>query len=227
MSISSLQETYGFQNPFNVDALAKKALRYLDKGGDLLDVGCGEGADSVFFANRGFRVTAIDANLEDLDRLRAYRRNEHIERISILERDAVTYRYRPDRHDVINCLLVICCMRKSEFERMLGPLQRSVKPGGVIIMSSRNYLDPEFKEYRSSEKMIEPNTFRKKDGKCKHLYFIEKNRLREVFDDFEILYYYEGFAPCKYDEHPKHGDSYIICRRKGHGDTESPRRFKH
>jgi len=81
-------------------------------------------------------------------------------------------------------------------------------------MSLRNYLDPDFKEYCSTEKMIEPNTYLKKEDCCKIRYFIEKDRLREVFEDFEILYYYEGLKPDKYQEVPKHGDAYIICSRK-------------
>ena len=81
-------------------------------------------------------------------------------------------------------------------------------------MSSRNYLDPEFKEYINTRKSLEPNTYRHKEDCCRFVYFIEKNRLRELFEDFEILYYREGFAPCKYHEHPKHGDSLMICRRQ-------------
>ena len=97
----------------------------------------------------------------------------------------------------------------------VGPaLKRAVRPGGTIVMSARNYLDPEFDEYRATEKMIEPGTFLFKEDCCRFIYFLEKDRLREAFDDFEVLYYYEGYAPCKYNEHPRHGDSYIICRRK-------------
>ena len=113
----------------------------------------------------------------------------------------------------ISCLLVVCCMKRSEFEAMIEPLKRSVKPGGMVIMSSRNYLDPELQECRATQKAVEPNTFAKKDAGCEFTYFIEQNRLREVFQGFDILYYYEGFAPCKYNHHPKHGDSQIICRR--------------
>lgn len=61
---------------------------------------------------------------------------------------------------------------------------------------------------------VEPNTYLKKEDCCKIRYFIEKGRLRDVFEDFEILYYYEGLVPDKYQEVPKHGDSYIICWRK-------------
>lgn len=211
-------KSYGFENPFLPDSLSKKAMRYLGnkRRQKLLDVGCGEGADSVLFAQRGFDVTAIDKNEAYLKRFRSYRKDHGLS-ISILERDAVNYRYPRIRFDVILCLLVICCMKRSEFEDVLQRIKGSVKRGGTIIMSSRNYLDPELKEFRKTKKAVEPNTFPKEEECCRFgrfTYFIEKNRLREVFSDFEILYYYEGYSPCKYNEHPRHGDSYIICRRR-------------
>jgi SAM-dependent methyltransferase len=179
----------------------------------LLDVGCGEGADSVFFAKKGFQVTAIDNNEIYLSRLQAFISKNELTRISLDHGDVINYRYRQNFYDVINCLLVGCCMKRSEFERLLATLKRTVKQPGIIIMSLRNYLDPEFTDYVTSEKMIDPNTFRKKESCCEIRYFIEKNRLQEAFTDFETLYYFEGYAPDKYRKVSKHGDSYIICKK--------------
>jgi len=61
-------------------------------------------------------------------------------------------------------------MRRSEFEKMLLSIKQAVKPKGVIIMSLRNYLDPEFEEYSSTDEMIEPNTYFKKDACCEIRY---------------------------------------------------------
>jgi 2-polyprenyl-3-methyl-5-hydroxy-6-metoxy-1,4-benzoquinol methylase len=213
-SSTSISKKYGFENPFEPDPLAVKALRFLKSANRLLDVGCGEGADSVFYAKKGFRVTAIDSNKIYLSRLRAYVKVNGLTTISVNYGDVVKHRYRQNFYDAINCLLVGCCMKRSDFECMLDNLKQTVKRAGIIIMSLRNYLDPEFADYISTETMIEPNTFRKKEDCCKIKYFIEKNRLREVFSDFEILYYFEGLAPDKYKEVAQHGDSYIICRRK-------------
>lgn len=214
ISATSLRNRYGFEYPFKHDLLAAKALRYLKGRKRLLDVGCGEGADSVFFANKGFQIVAIDSNKIYLNRLKAFIIDNKLKNISIKYDDVITHRYRQNFYDVINCLLVGCCMKRSDFEKLLMVLKQAVKRTGIIIMSLRNYLDPEFIDYVSTEKMIEPNTFRKKEDCCKIRYYIEKNRLRESFADFEILYYYEGYAPDKYNEVPQHGDSYIICKRK-------------
>jgi SAM-dependent methyltransferase len=207
------QNKYGFEYPFNPDPLARKALRYFKAGKLLLDAGCGEGADSVYFAKKGFLVTAIDNNKIYLDRLRAFKNDNSLSNISIKYGDVINHHYRQNFYDGINCLLVGCCMKRSDFERLLAALKKAVKQSGIIIMSLRNYLDPEYTDYVSTERMIEPNTFMKREDCCKIRYYIEKNRLRELFTDFEILYYYEGYAPDKYKEVSKHGDSYIICRK--------------
>jgi len=215
MTISGkrLKDKYGFENPFKADPLARKSLRHMESVGRLLDVGCGEGADSVFFAKKGFRVTAIDNNESYLGRLRRFVADNGYGGISVIYGDVISYPYRKNYFDVINCLLVGCCMKRSEFEKLVVTLKQTIKRSGIIIMSLRNYLDEEFSEYVASEKMLEPNTFRKKEDCCKIRYFIEKNRLRESFSDFEVMYYYEGYAPDKYQEVAQHGDSYIICRR--------------
>ena len=213
ISRKMLKDKYGFENPFKADPLARKSLRYLNSNGRLLDVGCGEGADSVFFAKKGFQVTAIDNNESYLGRLQNFVTDHGYAGISLKYGDVISYPYRKNYFDVINCLLVGCCMKRSEFEKLVITLKQTIKRSGTIIMSLRNYLDEEFSEYVVSEKMIEPNTFRKKEDCCKIRYFIEENRLRDSFSDFEVMYYFEGYAPDKYLEVAQHGDSYIICRR--------------
>ena len=211
---SKLIKKYGFESPFEPDPLAKKAMNYIKSGKNLLDIGCGEGADSVFFAKQGFQVNAMDNNSAYLSRLQAFQKDNNISNLIIQNCNVISNSYTQNYYDVINCLLVGCCMRRSEFEKMLVSIKQAVKPKGVVVMSLRNYLDPEFKEYTSTDEMIEPNTYLKKDACCEIRYFIEKGRLKDVFKDFEILYYYEGLATDKYQKIAKHGDSYIICRRK-------------
>lgn len=221
ISTTRLSKKYGFESPFKPDPLAKKAMPHIKSGKTLLDVGCGEGADSVFFAKQGFQVVAIDNNNTYLSRLKAFQKDNRISNISIKNCNVISYGYSQNYYDVINCLLVGCCMMRSEFEKMLVSIKQAVKPKGVIIMSLRNYLDPEFKEYSSTDEMIEPNTYFKKDACCEIRYYIEKGRLKDVFKDFEILYYYEGLVSDKYQKIAKHGDSYIICRRKIESKTNT------
>src|SRR4051812_37429087 len=126
-SATILKNKYGFEYPFKSDPLSGKALRYLKNAKHLLDVGCGEGADSVFYAKKGFHVTAIDNNKIYLSRLRAFISDNGLTNISIKCGDVIGYHYRQNYYDVINCLLVGCCMRRSDFEKLLIALKRTVK----------------------------------------------------------------------------------------------------
>jgi 2-polyprenyl-3-methyl-5-hydroxy-6-metoxy-1,4-benzoquinol methylase len=209
----AIERRYGFKNPFKPDPFVRKAVRYLPSGGELLDVGCGEGADSAYFASHGFTVHAIDRNRSFLARFRRYCKGEKLSAISIERGDATTYRYPRNAYDVVSSILAVCCMKRSEAGRVVRALRRAVKPGGIVVVSSRNYLDPEMKECCGGGTRVEPNTFCNHDCGGKYIYFMEKGRLRKLFEGFKILYYYEGYAGCKYGEHRRHGDSYIVCKR--------------
>src|SRR5215510_10032146 len=49
---------------------AKDLVGLLPPGGRVLDLGCGEGRDSVFFASRGFEVTGLDVSVAGIAKAR-------------------------------------------------------------------------------------------------------------------------------------------------------------
>ena len=214
MTRKAIEKKYGFENPFKPDPLSRKAIQRIPGGGSLLDVGCGEGADSVFFAKKGFSVTSLDVNNEYVGRLRKYCKDEKLGNVAVHRRNISSFSYPRNRYDVIISLLAICCVRRNEAHNILRGIRQAVKPGGIVVLSARNYLDPEMKECCCAGKMVERNTFRREEDCCKYVYFVEKGLLREAFRGFQILHYHEGYGPCKYGEHSKHGDTNIICRRR-------------
>src|ERR1041385_4788655 len=107
---------YGFENPFKADPLIRRALKYLPRGGTLLDAGCGEGADSVFLARKGFALTPLDRNADYLRRLRRYCAGEDVPPMTIKHRNIVTYDYPRNAFDVVISILAVCCMKRTRSE---------------------------------------------------------------------------------------------------------------
>jgi SAM-dependent methyltransferase len=96
-------------------------------GGRVLDLACGRGRNALFLAERGFRVTAVDASAEALAQLdaEAHRRGLHVETV---EQDLEkTPRLEMPAFDVVIQFFYL--------QRSLMPeLRRLVRPGGVAVV---------------------------------------------------------------------------------------------
>ena len=75
-------------------------------GQSLLDVGCGNGRDSTFFAENGFSVTALDRNVK-------------IEHSNIKFHQGSAENFNFEKFDVIYCRFVFHAMTESDFDKFL------------------------------------------------------------------------------------------------------------
>lgn len=101
--------------------------------GDVLCIGDGEGRNSVWLAQQGFVVTAVDASAVGLDKAKALAaargvalRTEH--------QDLATFDFGSERwHAIVS----IFCHLPSALRRAVYPrLQQGLRPGGVVLLES-------------------------------------------------------------------------------------------
>ncbi|MBC7632372.1 class I SAM-dependent methyltransferase [Aeromicrobium sp.] len=69
--------------------------------GSALDIGCGEGADAVWLAQRGWTVTAVDISEVALDRARGRAAEAEVE-VTFEQRDVVTDPPSPATYDLVS-----------------------------------------------------------------------------------------------------------------------------
>lgn len=85
------QEFYWGKQP---SSLCDRVIGLLQPGADrrptLLDLGCGEGRDVVYFARRGFRATGLDLSLSGLEKARRYAQEVGVE-IETIRADVAAY----------------------------------------------------------------------------------------------------------------------------------------
>jgi SAM-dependent methyltransferase len=96
--------------------------------GRALDAGCGHGAESLWLAARGWRVTGVDFSATALERARSSPGAEHVEWV---EADLSSWAPQPGAYDLVVCLYVHAAGTIEELvQRMAG----GVAPGGTLFL---------------------------------------------------------------------------------------------
>jgi SAM-dependent methyltransferase len=103
--------------------------------GDALDAGCGEGADAIWLASRGWTVTAVDVSAVALDRAARHAADKG-ERTSALitwqREDLLSWGPGPDRFDLVTAHFMH--LPEAELEAMHRRLAAGVRPGGTLLV---------------------------------------------------------------------------------------------
>ena len=112
--------------------------RLVERAGDLppgeaLDVGAGEGADAVWLATHGWRVTALDVSEVALGRARAHAEEAGVgDRVRILHHDLMTGAALPGGFDLVSAQYLHPPAER--FTEMIGLLGAAVRPGGALLV---------------------------------------------------------------------------------------------
>lgn len=128
---------------------ARAALKLLKQEGcdRLLELGSGQGRDTVFFGQNGFHVTALDYSRTGLEALA--KRAESL---------GLSPCIQPLCHDICRPLPIgdeafdaryshmLFCMALEfdELERLAGEVRRVLRPGGLHIYTARTTADPQY-----------------------------------------------------------------------------------
>ncbi|RNL77551.1 class I SAM-dependent methyltransferase [Nocardioides marmorisolisilvae] len=109
--------------------------------GRALDAGCGHGAESIWLAGLGWRVTAVDFSVAALERGRATGTALDLgEQIEWLEGDLGVWTPEPAAYDLVSCLYVHVAGSAVE---MVQRLASGVAPGGTLFLVGYPATDPE------------------------------------------------------------------------------------
>ena len=110
--------------------------------GVALDAGCGHGSDTLWLAERGWRVTAVDFSETALAHARSTAEaagTAVAERIDWVSGDLATWTPAPGRYDLVACLYVHMAGSVRETVRRLAT---GVAPGGILFLVGHRPIDP-------------------------------------------------------------------------------------
>jgi len=151
----------------------------------LLDLGCGQGQDSIFFTDNGFQVTAMDWSKEALSSIvdkRIKKVCQDMRNLSI---------FKPKTFDVVYCVFSIHFFRREEAQKIIDQIQHVLKPDGVLALIAKSTED---KYYGKGQQITQ------------HM-FIYSNVLRHFFAEKELKEMLKNFKiiSCEEEKHERDG----------------------
>ena len=131
-------EKYGM-TPTHSEVL--NAMNYITPG-KVLDLGCGNGRNSLYLANKGFDVTAWDKNPNSLSHLQRIREAEGLNNLHIDSVDLNNLTFDGE-YDFILSTVVMMFLEAKTIPGLIANMQRCTKPGGhnliVAAMDTADY----------------------------------------------------------------------------------------
>src|SRR3989338_5723041 len=125
---------------------AKQCAEFLkDKSSKtLLDLGCGDGRDSIFFAKSGYEVTAVDVSPAALQILQKKMQEEKITNIKIIEQNIPNLQFLESSFDIIYAHLSLHYFLDEQTEQIFKMLHKMLKRGGFLFIKCKSTEDGEY-----------------------------------------------------------------------------------
>jgi len=168
---------------------------YLKPGARLIEMGCGNGRDSVFFAQNGISVCGVD----QVDGEVAFLNDTYAQvGLSFMVGDFT----RLNIEEVFDCVysrFTLHSVSEEDEARVLGWAHKNLSAGGVLCVEIRSINDPKLQH---GERISENENI--VDGHYRRYVDLPKFRQKLIDLDFDIIFSEEspGFAPYKGEDPP-------------------------
>ena len=122
-------------SPFAVKAL--KLMKIKDFH-DILDLGCGTGGNSLFFAANGLRVTACDVSDTALESVESFKHPK----IETMRADMTAADFGIDAYDAVFACLSLHYFGDAVTRRIVAGVHKALRPGGLFFVRCKSTKDP-------------------------------------------------------------------------------------
>lgn len=182
--------------PEEPSPFAQYVATLVEPGRDMVELGCGNGRDAVFFAAQGLHITALDMSQEAISQLQS----RSLSNAQFLCGDFVNSDiHQPGSYDYAYSRFTIHSINQNQEQVLLGNVFRGLRPGGKLFIEVRGISDPLF----GKGKQVERNAFFYDNH---YRRFIVLDELTQSLEQhgFRVEYAREstGFAPYGNDDPP-------------------------
>jgi len=169
-----------------------RLMQYFDliKKGNVLDLGIGEGRNSIPFALSDFNIDGVDTFEPALSRCKEIFKGINTT-INLISCDLREYDIKSDNYNLIIVANVLNFFKKSEIDMIVQKIKTGLKEDGILYLTVFSILEPKFSILDLNQEKVEENTFYIEERNSYVHYFTQKE-LNVYFSDFELICLFEG-----------------------------------
>ena len=160
--------------------------------GEALDLGCGEGRNSLLLARYGYHVHAIDASREGIQKLEKYARSHGLDNITYTIADVRALALAPNFYYAIDAVNILDHITEEEGKKVAEAVITSLKPGGFLFIESFTIRDPAANMVRKEQETISETA----------------SFVQHYFDEGELAAWFSTLETVLYEEVMKYDDSH-------------------
>jgi ubiquinone/menaquinone biosynthesis C-methylase UbiE len=148
----------------------------------LLDLGCGTGRDSLYFAHKGLKVTAADWSQSGLDQLKKLvekRKIANLDNLDVIQQDISKLTFKPNSFDVIYAHLSLHYFDDKTTKEIFNKLYSILKRDGLLFVKCKSTDDMLYGQgHKLEENMYE------RQNHVRH--FFDKDYMTALLAKFQI-----------------------------------------
>jgi len=170
----------GYGWPMEVDPQQAKFLSVIQQrlhGGKALDIGCGQGRHTFFFAENGFEAFGIDFLERPIVEAQDRAEREHNQKVHFATMDVLRLDFPDNYFDVVLDWSVLDHIYPEDWQTYFKQVSRVIKPGGFLILTEFSVKD---------KRITDPQKNFNDDANYDH--FFRQDEIESLFKgSFEIV----------------------------------------
>jgi ubiquinone/menaquinone biosynthesis C-methylase UbiE len=151
------------------------------KKASVLDLCSGKGADSIFFHNKGLKVTSVDYSNEAIRQFNETQKRYEIFISSFVKDITEPLPFGDENFDYVYTRLGLYYFTDEELKKILPEIRRVLKSEGLLIFQVKSTNDKEY----GKGKEIEKDMFEDETGYVRH--YFSKEYTEELLKEFTIV----------------------------------------
>ena len=206
--------------PMEVDSYIKESFKIINKDlktGKVLDIGCGQGRNTIFFAEKGFNSFGVDYVERAIKEARESADKKKLSNANFKVMDILNLKFSKNYFDVLIDSSVFDHVHFRDWDSYLKNTSEVLRKGGYFIMSEFSANDPRIEKerhlYEHKEKPFPESLYFENKHHYDH-YFSEKELRKIFFDNYEFIKIKEVEHPQRASKNPPRVMINMLMRKK-------------